>query len=172
MRRDRILTAVGLGVMAGMRSMSAPAFMAHYYARKRPRQRGPIVQWLQSRTTRRSLTALSAGELVADKLPFLPARTQPPSLAGRVVSGAFAGAALADSSPSPRWRLALLGAVASLASTFGFYALRQRAVRRWHVPKLAAALAEDATLGALGMALLSSLDRPAFSARRPSLRRS
>lgn len=159
MRRDRWLTVAGLGVMAGMRSMSAPALMAHYYKRRPPRHRGPLVRFLRKRNTRRALTSLAAGELVADKLPITPARIEPPALAGRALSGAFVGAALADSATRSRWRMGLLGASTALASSFGFYRLRQLAVERWKLPAPAAGFLEDLATGALGAGLMTTMER-------------
>lgn len=97
----------------------------------------------------RILLALAvAGELVGDKLPQTPDRTEPGSLAGRAVSGAIGGALLARRGglgPAPA---AALGGVAALAGSFLGIGWRRGA--SGHVPDLAAALIEDAVV--LGLA--------------------
>ncbi|MGA9519906.1 MAG: hypothetical protein WBV82_00500 [Myxococcaceae bacterium] len=155
MRRDPEMTALGLGVMAGMRSMSAPAWVAHYFATRRSRARRTPVPLLTKKGVRRAFTAMAGGELVADKLPWTPARIKAVPLTGRALSGAIAGAALAETEPRSRWRMAALGAAGAVASSFGIYALRQHAVKSWRVPPVAAGLLEDAAVGALGARLLA-----------------
>ncbi len=155
MRRNPGMTALGLGVMAGMRSMSAPAWVAHYFATRRSRGRKTPVQLLRKKGVRRAVTAMAGGELVADKLPWTPARIKAAPLTGRALSGAIAGAALAKTEARSRWRLATLGAAGAIASSFGIYALRQYVVKSWRVPAFAAGLLEDAAVGALGARLLA-----------------
>jgi hypothetical protein len=58
------------GAMAGMRSTSAPALVCQIRARE---THGGF-------KTRDVPGALFAGELIADLLPFMPARTRPASL--------------------------------------------------------------------------------------------
>src|SRR5690606_2486359 len=99
---------------------------------------------LSSRLAARVLPALALGELVADKLPFVPARTDPPALLGRVGSGALCGAAVAGWRGEPTAGAALAGTLGALGSTFLFYHLRKAAGEATGVPDPAIALAEDA----------------------------
>jgi uncharacterized membrane protein/uncharacterized protein (UPF0548 family) len=156
-RRDRLLTTVGFGVLAGMRTFSAPALLSHQLSRapvEAPKGRAHV---LASRRASRVLAVLAVSEMAADKTPWIPARISPPALVGRALSGALAGAAVA----APHRRMsagrALLGAVAAVASSFAFYKLRQLATRRLGIPNGVAGLMEDALVAALGGRLLAAM---------------
>ncbi len=155
MRRDPGMTALGLGVMAGMRSMSAPAWVAHYFATKGPRLRKTSLPLFTRTAARRAFNAMTAGEVIADKLPWIPARINAIPLAGRALSGALAGVSIAGPARRTRWRLGVLGAAGAVASSYGIYSLRQKAVKKWRVPGVAAGFIEDAVVGALGARLLA-----------------
>jgi uncharacterized membrane protein len=154
--RDAGWTTLGLGVLAGMRSFSAPTLLSFHFSREPDAAPSGRLALLSSPRVSRVLAALTVGELAADKTPWIPARISPPALVGRVLSGALAGAAVA-----PRRKLtplhAVLGAAAAVASSFTFYALRRFATRRLGVPNVVAGLAEDAVAIALGGKLLAAL---------------
>ncbi len=89
-----LLYAFLIGCICGLRSMTAPAVVAW----------GAHLGWLHLRwfalaffANRISLVIFSLfamGELIADKLPFIPPRTQPGPLGVRILFGAMCGAAL------------------------------------------------------------------------------
>ncbi len=85
----------------------------------------------------------AAGELVADKLPFIPARTSPPALAVRVLAGALCGRALAQRREAPALLGVTCGALGALAGSYGGYRARMylTTARGW--PALPVALGED-----------------------------
>lgn len=146
--------SLGLGAVAGMRSMLAPALVSRALAPAGTRPAREPARSLASPFARRVLPLLAAGELVADKLPVTPDRTHPPSVAARVLSGALAGAALATSRRHSAGPAAVAGGVAALAATFAMHRLRKAAARRLAVPDVWVALAEDALALALGRAML------------------
>ena len=78
------LTCYGIGFVAGLRSMTAPAALA-LTATATSGRRGK---------KRYLLAALALGELVADKLPMTPSRKEAAPFAGRIASGAISGAVL------------------------------------------------------------------------------
>ena len=82
------------------------------------------------------------GELTADKLPGMPSRLQPPSLAVRCAAGAGAGAALARRARGSAILPTLLGGAAALAGSYAGVAWRESAWAR--TSPLRAALVEDA----------------------------
>ena len=100
---------------------------------------------------------LATAELVADKLPVTPNRTAVGPLLGRAVAGGLAGAGLCSAQKKPVWTGALLGAAAAVGAAYGAYALRKRVVRKFDVSDRVVALAEDAIVGAIGLALVSGL---------------
>ena len=95
-------------------------------------------------------TLLAIGELLADKLPFIPRRTMVGPLVVRVVSGALCCAAWAWWFPS-----VLMGGIGGIASAFaGYYFRRWLTVCRG-LPDLPVALAEDAVAIAAGLSVVS-----------------
>ncbi len=157
MERTEVLTAAGLGVVAGMRSVSAPAFLSQRLVRDSGVAGGRLDRALSSKAGAWTLAVLALGELVGDKLPKTPARIAPPALAMRLLSGAVVGAAVARRDKRPVLGPVLVGAAASLASTFAFYALRKFATQRLRVPNVVAGLLEDALTATLGVRLLAAL---------------
>lgn len=114
-----------LGAAAGLRSASPIAALA---ARGRL---GP------GRVRQLSLLA-AGGELVADKLSFVPARTSAGALGGRIASGAFAGASRGGA------QAAAAGAAVAVVTAFGGQHTRQWLGRRTGRPDWQIALVEDA----------------------------
>src|SRR3712207_6737063 len=88
------LPTICLAAATGARSMTGLAAAARYVAASS----GPLPQPARFLATPRVATgiaALAAMELVADKLPGVPNRTDAGPLLGRVVAGGVIGAALA-----------------------------------------------------------------------------
>ena len=131
--------AMQMGVVAGMRSAAPHALLGLATAKRRK------ISLLQT-----GLVGLALLELVGDKLPFTPLRTKPLPLSGRTLSGGLAGFTLARRRKVNPLTATLLGAAAALASSYAFSRLRLAAVDKLHVPKLAAALMEDAAALSLG----------------------
>ena len=109
MRVNPYLAAAGMGVVAGMRSMSAPAQVSGYFVRHpSDRLAASPLRWLGLPATAQVFKFLALGEVGAEKLPFVPARIEPGPLGARGVSGALAGGAVClaegESWPSvPSW---------------------------------------------------------------------
>jgi uncharacterized membrane protein len=139
-----LLLAFLIGVIAGLRSLTAPAAVA--WAARR--------HWLNLHNTRLSFMGMSAAavvfglgaaaELFADKLPFTPSRLKPPGLIGRVVFGGLSGACLTRSGGQSVAIGVVLGAVGGVAGAFAGYQVRMRLVKALKVPGLVIALLEDA----------------------------
>ena len=83
-----------IGVVAGLRSMTAPALVAWGARLGRLRLESTALAFLGSGVAAWLLTALALGELVADKLPRTPSRTTPGPFGARILTGALSGAAL------------------------------------------------------------------------------
>jgi uncharacterized membrane protein len=147
-----LVLAFALGIVAGLRSMTPPAVVAWAAYFGWIGLDGTPLAFLASAPARYILLAAMLGELVADKLPFTPARTGVGSFTARIVSGAFSGAALAvglGASPAPG---AVAGALGAVAGTLGGDRVRTGLVRALGVPDFPVALIED--LVAVGTALL------------------
>lgn len=88
-------------------------------------------------------TFLALAELVADKLPNTPARTQPVGLIARILMGALCAVAVTINAQSNLLFAATLGIAGAIVGTFVGYNLRHTIVSRAHVPDFVVALAED-----------------------------
>ena len=156
MNRSEMMTAAGMGAMAGMRALSAPAFLSQHLAGEGASAKAnPVEQFLASSTTARVLPVLALGELVLDKLPGMPSRLVPPVLLMRLASGALVGAAVARQKERPMLGFAVVGAVAAFASSCALYAVREFATRRLHIPNIIAGFIEDALVASAGHRLTS-----------------
>lgn len=153
--------ALVLGLVAGMRSMTAPAIVSHELAANgETLPPGSPVGFLAQPGTATTLQVLAAAEIAADKTPWIPARTAPPGLIGRVVSGALVGTAL-GSRPGYRPEIGgLVGAAAAVVSTYAAYHLRKRLAEELHVPDVVLAVAEDGLAVGLGTAAMRSGAEP------------
>ena len=152
--------AAGFGLVAGMRSMSAPAFLSRRLAAlptRRLHQSGAAAHLLGSSRAATALTVLAVGEMVADKTPAVPARTEPPALGGRIAMGALSGAAVAGWRGGTTVGAALVGAAAAAASTHLAYVLRRDAGRASGIPDPLLGLAEDALVVAAGSRLAAAV---------------
>ncbi|WP_294329147.1 DUF4126 domain-containing protein [uncultured Sphingomonas sp.] len=146
-----LILALLIGIVAGMRTMTAPMAIAWAaYAGWLPLG-GTWLGWMGWWGTPWIFTLLAIGEYVADKLPTTPSRKSPPGFIGRLVSGAMCGAAigLAASAMAFTISAALLGAV---IGTLGGYAARMALCRAFGAD-LPAALVED--LAAIGIAAVT-----------------
>jgi uncharacterized membrane protein len=144
--------AFALGVVAGLRSMTPPAVVAWAAHFGWLGLGDTPLAFLASPVARYLLLAAMLGELVADKLPFTPSRTQPGSFAWRILSGGLAGAALAAGAGHGLVSGAVAGCLGAVAGTLGGYRARTGLVQSLQVPDYAVALAEDVV--AVGGALL------------------
>jgi uncharacterized membrane protein len=141
-----------IGVIAGLRSMTAPAAVAWGAWLGRLRLDGTALASLGSTVATWLLTAMALAEVVADKLPMAPSRTRPGPFAGRILTGALSGAALTAGTGGSLAPGALLGALGAVAGTLGGYRVRTRLVPALKVPDYVVALAEDVL--AIGGAVL------------------
>lgn len=133
------LKALGIGAVAGLRTMTAPA--ATLGARNSP--------W----TGASRLLALA--EYVGDKLPGIPSRLSPPALAARVISGGWCGGIVAARLDASRVAGIACGAVGALGGAWAGFTVRSYLTKSRGVPDAALALAEDA-LAAWGARLATT----------------
>jgi len=137
--------AYGLGKASGLRTMSPPAALAWGHKLGWTPLEGPFarrIPW-DSAGLRYALTALALCELVVDKLPGTPSRKVPISFGLRLLSGAFAGATLAESDGAAASLGALAGAAGAVVGTLAGYEYRVRTEEALEVPDLPVALFED-----------------------------
>jgi len=147
-----LLLAFGLGIVAGLRSMTAPAVVAWAARLGHLDLASTPLGWLGSGIAAWIFAAAAVGELVGDKLPSTPNRTAIGPLIARLLSGALAGGALAAGHAGSLAAGAAAGALGALVGAFGGYRARTGLVRALGTPDYVVALLEDVV--AVGGAIL------------------
>jgi uncharacterized membrane protein len=149
-----LLLAVGIGVVAGLRSMSAPAIVAWAAHLGWIHLSGSHLAFMGSAWAVGIFTIGALAEFVADQLPTTPARTTAVPLAARIVMGLLTGACLGTAGSSSLWLGALTGAIGAIAGAFGGYRVRVGLVRTLQAPDFAIAIPEDLIAIGLGLFLV------------------
>jgi uncharacterized membrane protein len=149
--------AFGIGVVAGLRALTAPGVVAWGAHLHRIDLLGTHLAFMGSIVAVAIFTLAAIGEIVNDKLPKTPARTAIPSVIIRIVLGAFSAATLSAGIGGSLWVGALLGAVGALVGTYGGYYVRTGVVTALHSPDFVIALVEDAVAICGGLFLASRL---------------
>lgn len=140
--------AATLGAIAGMRSMTAPMVVSRMAHAGYLDMDNDQLQLLASGGAVTTTTVLAAGEAIADKTPYVPARTSAGPLFGRLVAGALCGAAVTSGTKRPVLWGAVIGAATAVGATFAAYYLRKTAGEQTGLPDTVFALAEDALVAA------------------------
>jgi len=144
------LLAFLIGVVAGLRALTAPAAVSWAARLGWVHLEGTPLAFLGFAVTPYIFTLLAIVELISDQLPKTPSRKTPPQFIARIMSGAFCGAAVGAHADLLIAGLAA-GAVGAVAGTLGGYELRTRLVRADRGVDLPIALLEDAI--AIGLAI-------------------
>ncbi len=152
-----LLLAFAIGVLAGLRSLTAPAAVAWGAHLKWLDLQGSFLKFLASPLSVGILTLLALVELVIDKLPTTPSRKTAVPFLARLLTGGLSGAALcAGASRSPVVG-AVLGALGGATGTLGGYEIRTRAVKALKAPDFVVALAEDVVAVAGSVLIVSCM---------------
>jgi uncharacterized membrane protein len=144
-----------IGVVAGLRSMTAPAVVSWGARLGWLHLENSWLAFLGSPITAYILTALAIGELINDKLPKTPSRKTPVPFGGRIFAGALSGAALGASSGDQMIGGLVAGVLGAVAGTLGGYEARSRAAKAIGGKDLPIALIED-TIAVFGALLIVS----------------
>jgi uncharacterized membrane protein len=140
-----------IGMVAGLRSMTAPAAVSWAARLGWLHVENTGLAFLGFTFTPYILSVLAIGELIADKLPKTPSRKAPPGFIGRIVTSALSGAALGAANQALMVGL-VAGVLGGVAGTLGGYEFRARLVKAIGGNDFPIALLEDAI--AIGGALL------------------
>jgi uncharacterized membrane protein len=137
-----LLLGLLIGVVAGLRTFTAPAAMSWAAHLGWLPLAGTPLAFMGSVWAAGILTVLAFVEFVIDQLPSAPSRKAPPGFGARIVSGALSGAAL-GALPGLLIAGGIAGIVGAVIGTLGGYAARARlaAAFRQDMP---AAFIEDA----------------------------
>jgi uncharacterized membrane protein len=144
-----------IGVVAGLRSMTAPAVVSWAARLGWIHLEATPLAFLGYAATPWIVSALALAELVADQLPKTPSRRTPGPFAVRVAMGALCGAALGAAADAILGGL-VAGALGAIAGTLGGYEFRTRLARAAG-RDLPIALLEDAIAIGGGLLIVSRL---------------
>ena len=149
------LLALLIGVIAGLRTMTAPAAVAWAAHLGRLDLSGTWLALLGNVWARWILTAFALVELVVDQLPSTASRTVPVQFGARLLTGALSGAAVGTAGGS--WVGGLLaGIVGAVIGTLGGHAVRARLAAAFGSDRPAAFIEDAVAIGGallIGMAL-------------------
>lgn len=145
--------AVGIGIVAGLRAMTAPAVVSWAAYLGWLSLSGSALAFMGSMAAVATFSLLAIGELIADLLPMIPKRTAPVPLIARILTGGLCGACLCVSHLNQPSLItgASLGAIGAIVGAFAGYEIRLRLVRSLNVKDIFVAVPED--LIAIGLAL-------------------
>ncbi len=146
------LSTCGVGVLAGMRSMTPPTLFSLYLNRNQQLRNGKITNFLGSANSLTAFSLLATGEIVADKFPQAPTRTFAPALVGRLGTSALSSAAIAEAHGENRTVVAAISAAVTGVVTFATFQARITANK--YLPNPVTGVIEDTLLLGLSTALL------------------
>jgi uncharacterized membrane protein len=146
------LLAVGIGFVAGLRSLTPPAAVSWAARLGWLNLHGSPLAFMGSAVAVAIFSLLAALEYVADLLPRTPNRTKPGPLITRTFTGALSGVCLAISAGESLPVAAVLGGIGAVVGTFAGYQARKRLVSGLKVKDVFVAIPED--LVAIGLAYL------------------
>jgi uncharacterized membrane protein len=152
-----LLFAFLIGCVCGLRSMTAPAVVAWGAHMGWLHLEGSWLAWVVNKISLAVFSVLAVGELIADKLPFIPGRTQPGPLGARIIFGALCAAALCFSDGASLLLGGILGGVGGIAGAFAGYNYRRCLSRGAKHPDLLIALLEGVVAVGGGLLLVSHL---------------
>ena len=142
------LLALLIGIVAGLRSMTAPAVVSWAAHLGWLDLSGSWLGFLGNVWVRWILTLLALVELVTDQLPSTPSRTVPVAFGARIATGALSGAAVGAA--GGQWWVGLLAGIAgAVIGTLGGRAFRARLAGAFGSDRPAAIIEDTvATVGA------------------------
>jgi len=150
-----LLLAFLIGVVAGLRSLTAPAVVSWAAHQNWLNLHNSSLSFMGSTAAVAAFVLLTLVELVADQLPSTPSRTKPPGLIARIVLGGLSGACVAVAGAQSIALGAVLGGIGGIAGAFAGYEVRTRLVRALKVPDFVIAVLEDAVAIGGGLLIVS-----------------
>src|ERR1700687_3716494 len=119
-----LLLAFGIGVVAGLRSLTAPAVVAWAAHLGWINLSGSPLAFIGHEWAIYVFTILATVELIGDQLPSTPPRTAPVGLGARILMGLLCGACLGVAGGASVWLGAVVAALGAVAGAFGGYRAR------------------------------------------------
>jgi uncharacterized membrane protein len=149
-----LICSFGIGFVAGLRSMTAPALVSWAaYLGWLDLSTGPFY-FLSFQPVIILLTLWALFELVLDKTDKLGSRTGPLGLIFRIVTGSLSGAAVYSGAGGALTLGAIIGLAGAMIGTFGGYYSRRAIVERSSLSDFKVAIVEDIVAVTLGLSFL------------------
>jgi uncharacterized membrane protein len=135
--------ALGIGIVAGLRSLTAPALVSWAAHLGWLHLDGSPLAFMGSVVAVVIFSLLALVEFVGDVLPTTPSRTSLVPLIARILMGGLSGACLCVSAGQSLAVGAALGGIGGVIGAFGGYQARMRLVRGLGVKDVFIAVPED-----------------------------
>ncbi|ASY65693.1 putative membrane protein (plasmid) [Sinorhizobium sojae CCBAU 05684] len=149
------ILALLIGVVAGLRTMTAPAAVSIAATAGWLSLANSWAAFMAFRFAPLIFGLLALIEYVTDQLPNTPSRKVPQQFGVRIVSGGFCGAAIATVGGSP-FGGAVAGVIGAVIGTLGGYEIRKRLAAMLGGKDLPAALLENLVAILLAFWVVSS----------------
>ncbi len=147
---DIIVLAVLIGIVAGLRAMTAPAAVSWAAYLGWVDLSGTWLSFAGHWLTPWVLTAVAVGELISDQLPSTPSRKTAAQFGARIIMGALSGAAVGTAGGV--WAVGLLAGVAgAVIGTLGGAAARAKLAARLRRDSPAAFVEDAVAIGAASL---------------------
>src|SRR6476469_1707315 len=135
--------ALGVGVAAGLRSLTPPAVVAWAAHLGWLNLNDSPLAFMGSIITAVIFSLLALFELFLDLQPSTPKRTAPVPLVARILTGGLCGACLYAASNQSLIIGAILGAIGGVIGAFAGYQIRRKLVSALNIKDIFVALLED-----------------------------
>ena len=146
-----VICSFGIGLVAGLRSMTAPACVSWAAYLGWLDLSNSVFHFLSFPTVVVILTVWALFELVLDKTDLIGKRTEALGLIFRIVSSSVSGAAIYSAKGGALAFGALVAVVGAMTGTFGGYYFRRSLVEKSSFSDLSVAMTEDIIAIALGL---------------------
>jgi len=150
-----LLLSFLIGIVCGLRSMTGPALVCWGAHLGWLHLTGSHVAFMGSTIALIVFSIFAVGELVADKMAKMPARTTTRPLILRVIVGALCGGAFAVAGGADFGTCCLLGGLGGFMGAFAGYWTRMALTAKGRLPDLPVALFEDLIAVGGGLFLVS-----------------
>jgi uncharacterized membrane protein len=141
-----VLLSLFIGVVAGLRALSAPAAISWAARLGWLNLSQTAVAFLGYAFTPWILTVLALGELVSDKLPATPSRTVPVQFGTRILTGGLSGAAIGGAAGALVLG-SIAGMIGAVIGTLGGRAFRARLAAAFGNDRPAAFIEDAVAIG-------------------------
>ena len=150
-----LLLAFAIGVVAGLRALTAPAAVAWAAHRQWFNLHNTSLGFMGSTAAVIIFTLLAIAELITDQLPSTPSRTAPVGLIVRFITGGLSGAAITLAGQQSVIFGVLLGGIGGIVGAFVGYQARTRLVKALKVPDFVIAVLEDVVAIGAGLFIVT-----------------